>query len=175
MNSFGSQLQFTFACATQQAIDLVIANRLTIGTSDEWVLALALVGSRPPWFDTFAEVRQTGAFVTSGRVERRLLAILAADVAGVPWLVVLQRNRMSLDCPGFVGLRRRARLTQGRIESERGRTVGQLRLFAEVDPPISDETKRAANRSPAPDVLPWSLGVAMLQTDFPSMAKVTIR
>src|SRR5258708_29760891 len=46
---------------------------------------------------------------------------------------------------------------------------------AVVDPPISDETKRAANRSPAPNVLPWSLGVAMLHTDFPSMAKVTIR
>jgi hypothetical protein len=38
MNSFGSQLQFTFAAATQQAIDLVSANRLTIGTSDEWVV-----------------------------------------------------------------------------------------------------------------------------------------
>jgi hypothetical protein len=33
-------LQFTFAAATQQAIDLVSANRLAIGTSDEWVLAL---------------------------------------------------------------------------------------------------------------------------------------
>jgi hypothetical protein len=45
MDSFGSPLQFTSAAATQQAIDLVRANRLTIGTSDEWVLALALVGS----------------------------------------------------------------------------------------------------------------------------------
>ena len=55
MDSFGSPWQFTFAAATQQAIDLVRANRLTIGTSDEWVLALALLGSQPPWFDTFAE------------------------------------------------------------------------------------------------------------------------
>jgi hypothetical protein len=82
MDSFGSPLQFTFAAATQQAIDLVSANRLTIGTSDEWVLALALAGNQPPWFDTFAEVRQTGAFVTSGRVERRLVAILAAECRG---------------------------------------------------------------------------------------------
>jgi hypothetical protein len=54
---------FTFAAATQQAIDFVRANRLTIGTSDEWVLALALAGNQRPWFDidTFAEVRQTGA------------------------------------------------------------------------------------------------------------------
>jgi hypothetical protein len=65
MDSFGSPLQFTFAAATQQAIDVV--NRLTIGTSDEWVLALALAGNQPRWFDTSAEVRQTGAFVTSGR------------------------------------------------------------------------------------------------------------
>jgi hypothetical protein len=43
MDSFGSPLQFTFAAATQQAIDLVSANRLPIDTSDEWVLALALV------------------------------------------------------------------------------------------------------------------------------------
>jgi hypothetical protein len=78
----GSPLQFTFAAATQQAIDLVRANRLTIGTSDEWVLALALAGSQPPWFDTFVEVRQTGAFVTSGRVERRLLAITAERLSG---------------------------------------------------------------------------------------------
>jgi hypothetical protein len=42
MDSFGSQLQFTFAAAPQQAIHLVSANRLTIGTSDERVLALAL-------------------------------------------------------------------------------------------------------------------------------------
>jgi hypothetical protein len=42
MDSFGSQLQFTFAAATQQAIDLVSANRLTIGTSDEWVLVLVV-------------------------------------------------------------------------------------------------------------------------------------
>jgi len=32
MDSFRSPLQFTFAAATQQAIDLVRANRLTIGT-----------------------------------------------------------------------------------------------------------------------------------------------
>jgi hypothetical protein len=44
MASFGAPLQFTFAAATQQAIDLVRANRLTIGTS-EWVLALALATS----------------------------------------------------------------------------------------------------------------------------------
>jgi hypothetical protein len=45
MDSFGSPLQFTFAAATQQAIDLVSANRLTIGTSDEWVLASAWQGT----------------------------------------------------------------------------------------------------------------------------------
>lgn len=60
---------------------------------------------REPASITFAEVRQTGAFVTSGRVERRLVAILAADVAGVSWLFVLQRNRMSLDRPGFMPAR----------------------------------------------------------------------
>jgi hypothetical protein len=60
MDSFGSPSQFTFAAAMQQATDLVSANRLMIGTSDEWVLALALAGNQPPWFDTFAEVRQTG-------------------------------------------------------------------------------------------------------------------
>ena len=81
MDSFGSPLQFTFAAATQQVID-VVRNRLTIGTSDEWVLASALAGNQPPWFDTFAEVRQTGAFVTSARVERRLVAILAAECRG---------------------------------------------------------------------------------------------
>jgi hypothetical protein len=42
MDSFGSRLQFTFAAATQQAIDLVSPNRLTIGTSDEWVLVLVV-------------------------------------------------------------------------------------------------------------------------------------
>jgi hypothetical protein len=31
------------------------ANRLTIRTSDEWVLALALAGNQHPSFDTFAE------------------------------------------------------------------------------------------------------------------------
>jgi hypothetical protein len=35
MASFGLPCSFTFAAATQQAIDLVRANRLTIGTSDE--------------------------------------------------------------------------------------------------------------------------------------------
>jgi hypothetical protein len=39
MDSFASPLQFTFAAATQQAIDLMSASRLTVGTSDEWVLA----------------------------------------------------------------------------------------------------------------------------------------
>ena len=108
-------------------IDLVSANRLTIGTSDEWVLALALVGSQPPWFDTFAEVRQTGAFVTSGRVERRLLAILAADVAGVSWLFVLQRNRTSLDRPGFMPARYCKTSTAPRSRADRRRARTRCR------------------------------------------------
>jgi len=49
MDSFGSPLQFTFAAATQQVID-VVRNRLTIGTSDEWVPALALAGNKDPDF-----------------------------------------------------------------------------------------------------------------------------
>ena len=43
---------------------------------------------------------------------------------------------------------------------------------AVVEPPTSDDTKRAAKRSPAPDVLPQSLGVAILHTDDPSTANV---
>jgi hypothetical protein len=39
-----------------------------------------------------AEVRQARAFVTSGCVGRRLVAILSADVAGVSWVFVLQQS-----------------------------------------------------------------------------------
>jgi len=51
MASFGLPLQLTFAAATQQAIDLVRANRLTIGTSPgmtAWRRRMASVEAQAP-------------------------------------------------------------------------------------------------------------------------------
>jgi TolB-like protein/class 3 adenylate cyclase len=91
-----------------------------------------LVGSQPPWFDGFANGRQTGDFMTGGDVERRLTAILAADVAAYSRL-------MGADEVGTLKALKahRKEVVDSAIASHKGRIVkttgdGMLVEFASV-------------------------------------------
>src|SRR4029077_288395 len=67
MDSFGLPLQLTFAAATQQAIDFVRANRLTIGTSNECGLTRPVL--RPNNAPSSKVVRKPSANQTRDRLD----------------------------------------------------------------------------------------------------------
>jgi len=80
---------------------------------------MGLAGSQPPWFDALTKVNQSrGGFVAGEGVQRRLTAILAADVAGYSRLMGIDEEGTLARLKAF-----RKTLIDPTIGAHRGRIV----------------------------------------------------